>query len=236
MTYLLSEGTRTRLSNHIVAVERSDIGSILAAIKQNSSSTEPQTDEVIIDAGTVKVISKGSADEEKTSKFSDKIVAGYWYDDYPQVYKFEKSSLAEQRRKQGSDNFAFSEGRTSDGRLYFTVTIRLKIDEILPNYKVHKFLMVYSHNFCNQTSGTFGGQSLKVYPADPDENYYYRNGEIFHHLLPKDEENRHYICRSQTSAKESPQDVNAFNSVEEIYRWLFVFYVWKASGIDIDKP
>ena len=235
MTYLFSEKAKTRLSNHVVAADSGDIGSILNAIKQNSSTLGTQKDEVILDGdGNVRTVPKGSADEEKVTKLSDHVVA-YWYDDYPQVYQFEKQSLAEHRKKLGPQNFAYSEGRTSDGKLYFVVSIRMRIDQILPNYKVHKFLMVYSHNFNNETSASFGGQALKVYPADPDESYYYRNGEIFHHLLPRDEENRHYMCRSQSAAKANARDVNAYNSIEEILRWLLVFYIWKASGVDIDK-
>ena len=225
----------TKLSDHVVAADSSDIGSILSAIKKNSSTSDAQKDEVILDNGTVRTVPKGSADEEKVTKLSDHVVAGYWYNDYPQVYQFEKDSLAEHRRKLGPENFAYSEGKTSDGKLYFVISIRLRIDQILPNYKVHKFLMVYGHNFNNETSASFGGQALKVYPADPDESYYYRNGEIFHHLLPRDEENRHYMCRSQSAAKANARDVNAYNSIEEILRWLLVFYIWKASGTDIDK-
>jgi hypothetical protein len=225
----------TKLSDHVVAADGSDIGSILSAIKKNSSNSEAQKDEVILENGTVRTVPKGSADEEKVTKLSDHVVAGYWYNDYPQVYQFEKDSLAEQQRKMGYENFAYSEGKTSDGKLYFVISIRLRIDQVLPNYKVHKFLMVYGHNFNNETSASFGGQALKVYPADPDESYYYRNGEIFHHLLPRDEENRHYMCRALTEAKTNPRDVNAYNSIEEILRWLTIFYIWKASGIDIDK-
>ena len=224
----------TKLSDHVVAAGSSDIGAILTAIKNNSSNS-PQKDEVILDNGIVRTVPKDCADEEKVTKLSDHVVAGYWYNDYPQVYQFEKNSLAEHQRKLGAENFSYSEGRTSDGRLYFIISIRLRIDKVLPNYKVHKFLMVYSHNFNNETSASFGGEALKVYPADPDESYYYRNGEIYHHLLPRDEENRHYMCRSTGTAKLNPRDVNAYNSVEEIFRWLLVFYIWKVSGVDIDR-
>ena len=227
-----NEETTTKLSDHVVATDgKTDIDSILRTIKNNSASGS--MDEVIVQGGQVKVVPKDGSNEETTTKLSDHVVAGYWYKDYPQIYQFERNSLIEQRNKMGAENFAFQEGYTSDGKLYFILSIRLKIDKILPNYKVHKFLMVYGHNFNNETSGSFGGQSLKVYPADPDESYYYRNGEIFHHLLPRDENNRHYMCRAQSKA--NARDINAYNSVEEILRWLFVFYIWKATGTDIDK-
>ena len=216
---------KTTLSDHVVASD-DDIASILKAIKENSKK-----EKVILENGVVKTTTEEGAEEKTT--LSDHVVAGYWYNDYPNIYKFEKESLLEHQRNQGANNFTFSEGKTSDGRLYFVVNIRLKIDQILPNYKWHSFLMVYGHNFNNETSGSFGGQALKVYPADPDESYYYRNGEIFHHLLPRDESNRHYICRSLS--KTNAQDINAYNSIEEILRWLLVFYIWKATGKDIDR-
>ena len=215
----------TKLSDHVVASD-DDISSILNAIKNNSSKQK-----VVLENGVVKTTTEEGAEE--STKLSDHVVAGYWYNDYPDMYRFEKESLLEHQRNQGRNNFTFTEGKTSDGRLYFVVNIRLKIDQILPNYKWHSFLLVYGHNFNNETSGSFGGQALKVYPADPDENYYYRNGEIFHHLLPRDEYNRHYICRSLS--KTDAQDINAYNSIEEILRWLLVFYIWKATGKDIDR-
>ncbi len=223
-----NDGTenKTKLSDHVVATDGGDIDSILKAIKDNT-----QKQSVVVKKGEVKV--ENNDGTESTTKLSDHVVAGYWYDDYPQIYKFEKDSLLEHQRNQGAENFTFYEGKTSDGKLYFVVSIRLKIDRILPNYKWHKFLMVYGHNFNNETSGSWGGSGLKVYPADPDESYYYRNGEIFHHLLPRDEENRHYICRAVN--KSDARDINAYNSVEEILRWLLVFYIWKVTGKDIDR-
>ncbi len=222
----------TKLSDHVVAADSTDIADILNAIKNNN--VNGGKDEVIVQGGTVKVVPKDGNGDESSTKLSDHVVAGYWYKDYPQIYNFEKESLREQQVKMGRENFAYQEGYTSDGRLYFVLTIRLKIDQILPNYKVHKFLMVYGHNFNNESSGQWGGTSLRVYPADPDESYYYRNGDIFHHLLPRDENNRHYMCRAVN--KTNARDINAYNTVEEILRWLLVFYIWKATGKDIDKP
>jgi len=220
------EASMTKLPNDVVAAD--DIASILQTIKDNNS-----TQDVIVDNGVVKTVPKNDSDKEDKTKLSDDIVAGYWYDDYPKIYQFEKESLREHQNKMGASYFSFIEGKTTDNKLYFVVSVKLKIDKILPNYKVHKFLLVYGHNFNNETSGAFGGKSLKVYPAVPDEKYYYKNGEIFHHLWPTDEANRHYMCRS--TEKSDARYINAYNSVEELLRWLFVFYVWKSSGTDIDR-
>ena len=78
----------TVLSSHILSAD-DDIASILKAIKENSKK-----EKVILENGVVKTTTEEGAEEKTT--LSDHVVAGYWYNDYPNIYKFEKESLLEE--------------------------------------------------------------------------------------------------------------------------------------------
>lgn len=227
--YFVESKLATKLSSKVVAASQDDIANILNTINSNNS-----TQDVIVENGVVKTVSKDS--DSKATKLSDHIVAAtYWYEKNPKAYKFEKDSLEEHRKAMGNQYFSYYEGKTN-GKLYFVVRITLKIPKILPNFTTHEFIMLYSHNFLDADLGSWGGQGLRVYPFNPDEKYYYKNGEIFHHLLPKDENNRHYICRTAIRGAANTQAYNAYIAIEEILRWLFVFHTWKKTNIDIDIP
>ncbi len=148
----------------------------------------------------------------------------YWYEKFPVLYQEVKMQYLNFQQNIGCENFEFFEGTTVDGKLFYIVDVKLKIDKLLPDAKWHKFIILYEHDYHDCVGPTRRCEyKAKAYPIEPNENYYYKNGEIFHHVVT-DVNGLHYISWETASA-----DINI---VQGIMRWLLCFYTWLITGDD----
>ena len=89
-----------------------------------------------------------------------------------------------------------------------------------------KFLNVYAHDFPGRegSAGLFGG-SIKVFPMTNIK-------QDFHHLIYDQPTGLRYVCQVG-SVKSS--EVNGYNAMRRIVRFLTVYLFWCYIGIDIDR-
>ena len=112
----------------------------------------------------------------------------------------------------------------SDGRLEVLVAMPFKPSEKI-GWEIWKFQMLFDHDHPTMTreNTTFGG-SIKVYPISP-------NVDGFHHLV-RGENGRTYVCQVE---EEMAAEVNSYAALQNVIRWLTVYYIWKQTGKDIDR-
>ena len=87
-----------------------------------------------------------------------------------------------------------------------------------------KFLIVYDNDHLScDVDGNFGG-SIKVYPLSPVD-------QSFHCLIGRGIDIS-YLCQAKVVTSDK---VNGYYAMKRVLRWLVAYYVWKRTGVDIDK-
>ena len=184
------------------------------------------TDYVVVNGQLVPKSQANSVSADKKIDMPKKPVY-YWYDKDEKgraLYKFELQCLEKFKKSYNNPAFNYKAQIRSDGRLEVLIAMPFKPSEKI-GWEIWKFQMLFDHDHPTMTreNTTFGG-SIKVYPISP-------NVDGFHHLV-RGENGRTYVCQVE---EEMAAEVNSYAALQNVIRWLTVYYIWKQTGKDIDR-
>jgi len=148
----------------------------------------------------------------------------YWYNANVQgeaLYQFELQCLENFRKKFKNPDFKYTVQIRSDGKLEVIIALPFNPGT---GWEIWKLQMLYddNHPTRNREDTVFGG-SIKVYPISPIPTG-------FHHTF-RDSTGRVVVDLGHLSREEC----NAYAALENVIRWITVYYVWKKTGKDIDE-
>ena len=146
-----------------------------------------------------------------------------WYEQDPDLLQFEKDCFARFYREYNNPELEIRIGFDKKHRFCVSISLPFKAAPELP-MDTWKFLIVYDndHPSCD-VDGNFGG-SIKVYPLSPVD-------QSFHYLMGRGTD-MPYLCQAKVVTSDK---VNGYYAMKRVLRWLVVYYVWKRTGVDIDK-
>jgi len=147
-----------------------------------------------------------------------------WYDGQRgrALYAFEMQCLENFRKKYNNPAFNYKAQIRSDGKLEVIIALPFNPGT---GWEIWKLQMLYddNHPTRNREDTVFGG-SIKVYPISPIPTG-------FHHLVGSGDNGRSFVCQTK---QQDAEEVNAYAALENVIRWITVYYVWKRTGKDID--
>ena len=172
----------------------------------------------------------------------------YWYERNPALLEAEKSSLETFKREYNHPLFTYAcrfrrtpylspDDPSCDGKFEVRVELPFRPGDGCP-LELWVFQFLYDDNHPKQVfNGLYGGsikaypirRKLEVRPGIFKEIPFDRN---FHHLVKEnDYSDRLYACQRRDA---NTSEVNAYHVLQNLTRWLAVYFVYETIGEDAD--
>ena len=84
---------------------------------------------------------------------------------------------------------------------------------------------VYMHDHPGRGADGMYGGSIRVYPMT-------KLKPGFHHLVTDTSMGIPFICQTKTA---NSWEVNGYNAMKRVLRWIDVYCVWEKTGVDLDR-
>lgn len=149
----------------------------------------------------------------------------YWYEkENGALLQCEKDGfiqfMREYNNREMKMSFLFDEQR----RFCVNLLLPVKMSPEEP-WRYFKFHVVYMHDHPGRGADGLYGGSIRVYPMT-------KLKPGFHHLVTDSAMGIPYICQTKTA---NSWEVNGYNAMRRVLRWIDVYCVWEKTGVDLDR-
>jgi|GEM_PF-1126759 len=149
----------------------------------------------------------------------------YWYEkENGALLQCEKDGfiqfMREYNNREMKMSFLFDEQR----RFCVNLLLPVKMSTEEP-WRYFKFHVVYMHDYHGRGADGLYGGSIRVYPMT-------KLKPGFHHLVTDSAMGIPYICQTKTA---NSWEVNGYNAMRRVLRWIDVYCVWEKTGVDLDR-
>lgn len=149
----------------------------------------------------------------------------YWYEkENGALLQCEKDGfiqfMREYNNREMKMSFLFDEQR----RFCVNLLLPVKMSPEEP-WRYFKFHVVYMHDHPGRGADGLYGGSIRVYPMT-------KLKPEFHHLVTDSAMGIPYICQTKTA---NSWEVNGYNAMRRVLRWIDVYCVWEKTGVDLDR-
>ena len=175
-------------------------------------------------------------------------MTNYWYERYPALLESEKASLETFKREYNHPLFTYAcrfrrppqmspDDPSCDGKFEVRVELPFQPGEGCP-LELWVFQLLYDDNHPVQRFNAPYGRSIKAYPIRRKQDTgdgVFKEIPInltFPHLVRDMSSPSHRLYIS--SERRSSEERNAYRVLQDLTRWLVVYFIWETTDSDID--